>query len=179
MGLIDTVTLRVERFNDDMNKEEMSIDDLIKQECNYCYREVDASGLESFRCTNKTVNKETSWCRPKNANEPCSACEFCDIKDDKECLFYETCSSRTAICKVRQPDMGCPVYRYFKGLIVKDNEARVRADMVAILEELKKEIEEKSIIDYDEDLYDGGECVISISEINEIIQDKISALRGE
>lgn len=32
MGLIDTVTLRVERFNDDMNKMGMSIDNL----CNSC-----------------------------------------------------------------------------------------------------------------------------------------------
>lgn len=71
----------------------MTIDDL-KQECNYCYREVDASGLEGFRCTNKTVNMETSWCRPKNANKPCSMCKYCKpreeigmtIEDIKHCL---------------------------------------------------------------------------------------------
>lgn len=71
----------------------MMIDDL-KQECNYCYREVDASGLEGFRCTNKTVNMETSWCRPKNANKPCSTCKYCKprkeigmkIDDIKHCL---------------------------------------------------------------------------------------------
>lgn len=59
----------------------MSIDEL-RQECKYCYREVDASGLEAFRCTNKTVNMETSWCRPKNANEPCSICEYCKPREE-------------------------------------------------------------------------------------------------
>ena len=49
--------------------------------------------------------------------------------------------------------------------------------VVDILTEIQSEIEEKSIIDYDEDLYDGGECVISISEINEIIQQEINALK--
>ncbi len=58
----------------------MTIEDL-KQECKYCYREVDANGLEAFRCTNKTVNMETSWCRPKNANEPCSICQYCKPKE--------------------------------------------------------------------------------------------------
>lgn len=60
---------------------EMTIDDL-KQECKYCYREVDASGLEAFRCTNKIVNMETSWCRPKNANEPCSICKYCKPREE-------------------------------------------------------------------------------------------------
>lgn len=59
-----------------------------------------------------------------------------------------------------------------------DYENRLKADMVAMLTEIQLEIEEKSIIDYDEDLYDGGECVISISEINEIIQEKINKLKG-
>jgi hypothetical protein len=59
----------------------------------------------------------------------------------------------------------------------KEYENRLKADLVAILTELQLEIEEKSIIDYEEDLYDGGECVISISEINEIIQEKINALK--
>lgn len=62
--------------------------------------------------------------------------------------------------------------------LLQDNyEARLKADMVAMLTEIQLEIEEKSIIDYDEDLYDGGECVISISEINEIIQQKINKLK--
>jgi hypothetical protein len=58
-----------------------------------------------------------------------------------------------------------------------DYENRLKADMVAMLTEIQLEIEEKSIIDYDEDLYDGGECVISVSEINEIIQQKIDSLK--
>ena len=59
----------------------------------------------------------------------------------------------------------------------KDYENRLKADLKAILVELQLEIEEKSIIDYDEALYDGGECVISISEINDIIQQKINSLK--
>ena len=55
-------------------------------------------------------------------------------------------------------------------------EARLKADKVNMLEKLKSEIEEKSIIDYEEALYDNGECIISISEINDIIQKKIDEL---
>lgn len=62
-------------------------------------------------------------------------------------------------------------------LMQANYENRLKADMVAILTDIQLEIEEKSIIDYDEDLYDGGECVISISEINEIIQEKINSLK--
>ena len=62
--------------------------------------------------------------------------------------------------------------------IPKDQyEARIKADLVAMLTEIQLEFEEKSIIDYDENLYDGGECVISISEIKEIIQQKIDKLK--
>ena len=61
----------------------MTIDDL-KKECRYCCREIDASGLEGFRCTNQTVIKTTdsSWCYPKNANEPCSTCAHCKPKEE-------------------------------------------------------------------------------------------------
>lgn len=62
---------------------------------------------------------------------------------------------------------------------IEGYEQRLKADMVAMLTEIQLEIEEKSIIDYDEALYDGGECVISISEINDIIQQKINALKAE
>lgn len=48
----------------------------LKQECKYCYREVNNSGIEGFRCTNKTVNMERSWCRPKNANMPYTICKY-------------------------------------------------------------------------------------------------------
>lgn len=68
----------------------MSIDDL-KKECKYCYREIDNSGLEGFRCTNKTVIKtrDSSWCYPKNADEPCSICEYCEPKEEIEMSIEE------------------------------------------------------------------------------------------
>lgn len=61
----------------------MTIDGLEK-ECQYCYREIDNSGLEGFRCTNRTAIKarDSSWCYPKNANEPCSICEYCKPKQN-------------------------------------------------------------------------------------------------
>ena len=165
----------------------MTEDDL-KKECRYCYREIDNSGLEGFRCTNKTVikTKGTTWCLPKCADQPCSTCTYREIKDDNECLFYETCSSRTAICKIRQPDNGCPVYRYFKGLIVKDYEARLKADMVAMLTDIQLEIEElrldKPLMSrYGHECY-GHEEKTSTEiqqECSEIIQQKIDELEGE
>lgn len=68
---------------------ELTINDL-KQECKYCYREVDASGLEAFRCTNRAVNMETSWCRPKNANEPCSKCDYCKPTEEMGMTIEDT-----------------------------------------------------------------------------------------
>lgn len=61
----------------------MTSDDL-KKECQYCYREIDNSGLEGFRCSNRNVIKTrfTSWCYPKCANEPCSICEYYRPKQD-------------------------------------------------------------------------------------------------
>ena len=46
---------------------------------------------------------------------------------------------------------------------------------IDVLTGLQLKIEGKSIIDYDEALYDG----ISISEINDIIQNKINVLKEE
>lgn len=57
---------------------------MTNKECKYCYREIDNSGLEGFKCTNKTVNMETSWCRPKNANMPCTICEYCKPREEME-----------------------------------------------------------------------------------------------
>lgn len=64
----------------------MTIEDDLEKECQYCYREIDNSGLEGFRCTNRTVIKVRgfSWCYPKNANKPCSICEYCEPKQDME-----------------------------------------------------------------------------------------------
>jgi hypothetical protein len=82
----------------------MKIDDL-KKECQYCCREIDASGLEGFRCTNRTVIKITasSWCYPKNANEPCSMCNYCKPREDNKItiddaieIFRDTRSYGTA-----------------------------------------------------------------------------------
>ena len=154
----------------------MTEDDL-KKECRYCYREIDNSGLEGFRCTNKTVikTKGTTWCLPKCADQPCSTCTYREIKDDNECLFYETCSSRTAICKIRQPDNGCPVYRYFKGLIVKDYEARLKADMVAMLTDLQLEIEECVDGAEGSPQFEQGVSIARV-QVVEIIQQKINEL---
>ena len=68
-----------------------TIDDL-KKECRYCCLEIDASGLEGFRCTNRTVIKTTdsSWCYPKNADMPCSTCEYCSPKQDIKMSIEET-----------------------------------------------------------------------------------------
>lgn len=71
----------------------MPIDDLEK-ECQYCYREIDNSGLEGFRCTNRTAIKarDSSWCYPKNANEPCSICEYCEPKQNMGMTINEAIS---------------------------------------------------------------------------------------
>ena len=64
-------------------------------------------------------------------------------------------------------------------LLKADYENRLKADMVAMLEELKKEIEENGIVDFEETYVDDGECIISVSECNRLIQQKINALKGE
>lgn len=65
--------------------------DGLEKECQYCYREIDNSGLEGFRCTNRTAIKAraSSWCYPKNANEPCSICEYCKPKQNMEMTIDE------------------------------------------------------------------------------------------
>lgn len=153
----------------------MSIEGL-KKECRYCYREIDNSGLEGFRCTNKTVNKSTSWCLPKCADMPCSTCEFCEIKDDNECPFYETCRSRTAVCKVRQPDKGCPIYRYFEGLIVKNHETRLKADIVDMLIELQNKINAIPINPDNSEAFRLGQAT-AYDKSEDVIQQKIDKLK--
>jgi hypothetical protein len=86
----------------------------------------------------------------------------------KEWHEYMRCSIQDAITFSRK-------YQMLKA----DYENRLKNDMVAMLTDIQLEIEEKSIIDYDEALYDGGECVISISEINDIIQQKISSIKED
>lgn len=36
------------------------------------------------------------------------------------CLLYNQCNCKTAICRIREPDATCPIYKYFYTLI-KDN----------------------------------------------------------
>ena len=37
-----------------------------------------------------------------------------------QCLLYNQCNCKTAICRILEPDATCPIYRYFYTLI-KDN----------------------------------------------------------
>jgi len=60
-----------------------------------------------------------------------------------------------------------------------DYKNRLKADMVAMLTELQLEIEEKGIVDFEETYVDNGECIISVSECNRLIQQKINELKGE
>lgn len=58
--------------------------DELKKECQYCCRKIDNSGLEGFICTNGNAIKarDSIWCDPKNANEPCSICEYCKPREE-------------------------------------------------------------------------------------------------
>lgn len=62
--------------------------------------------------------------------------------------------------------------------IPKDQyEARLKADLKAILVELQLKIEENGIVDFEETYVDDGECIISVSECNRLIQQKINDLK--
>ena len=89
---------------------------------------------------------------------------------DEKCYLYGSCKCQTAGCVIR-PDNGCPVYRYFKGIIVKDYETRLKADVVAILTEIQLEIEELDT--------NGDEWSDSLDACNDIIQEKIDQLKGK
>ena len=95
---------------------EMTNDDL-KKECQYCYREIDNSGLEGFRCTNRTAIKarDSSWCYPKNANEPCSICDYCKPKEELKMsidlamnnlsrILTEATEDEDSVCYVTEDD---------------------------------------------------------------------------
>lgn len=90
---------------------------------------------------------------------------------DEKCYLYGSCKCQTAGCVFR-PDNGCPVYRYFKDLIVKDYEKRLKADMVAMLTEIQLEIEKLNTYDVERvhGLIENG--YIS-EEVDNIIQQKI------
>lgn len=57
----------------------------------------------------------------------------------EKCYLYGSCKCQTAGCVVL-PDEGCPVYRYFKDLIIKDYENRLKADMAGMLNELQYDL---------------------------------------
>ena len=99
---------------------------------------------------------------------------------DEKCYLYGSCKCQTAGCVVR-PDNGCPVYRYFRDLIVKDYEKRLKADMVAMLTEIQLEIREYHEIGCDEDCNNCRMvgCIEPVNVIKDldIIQQKIDKLK--
>lgn len=106
---------------------------------------------------------------------------------DEKCYLYGSCKCQTAGCVFR-PDNGCPVYRYFKDLIVKDYEKRLKADMVAMLTEIQLEIEEheESIIGhYGKETKESDFPSHKIERNNgrkecvDLIQQKIDTLKAE
>lgn len=137
----------------------MTIDNL-KQECIYCYREVDASGLEGFRCTNKTVNKTTSWCRPKNANEPCSICEYCKPKEEK----INDASIKALEQEPFKPMVEIDLYSVIKQKYIERE----------VLDKIREEIEEQVL----ESLSDGGDDWFTAEKVNECL-DIIDKYRAE
>lgn len=96
---------------------------------------------------------------------------------DEKCYLYGSCKCQTAGCVVL-PNEGCPVYRYFKDLIVKDYEARLKADMVAILTELQLEIEEHIENERYPSAYMEGHDD-GCKECKDLIQRKINELKAE
>ncbi len=86
---------------------------------------------------------------------------------DEKCYLYGSCKCQTAGCVVR-PDNGCPVYRYFKDIIVKDYENRLKADLAAMLDELDLEVCEQ---------YDDTD-LIKVKYVRQAIQQKINKLKG-
>jgi hypothetical protein len=95
---------------------------------------------------------------------------------DEKCYLYGSCKCQTAGCVV-PPDNGCPVYRYFKDLILKDYETRLKADMVAMLTELQLEIEEK--FNDRPFSYNHHQRTEFYRDIDEIIQEKINSLKED
>jgi hypothetical protein len=105
-----------------------------------------------------------------------SNCYMCDLHNYHYCDLTGESIEEDYCWNENSREKHCPL-REVEAIPKDQYEQHLKADMVAMLTDIKKEIEEKSIIDYDEDLYDGGECVISISEINEVIQQKINSLK--
>ena len=54
--------------------------------------------------------------------EPCKYCYGLSLytkKENNQCPWYDMCIYKTATCRVRYPDNGCVLYRWFKELISK------------------------------------------------------------
>lgn len=84
---------------------------------------------------------------------------------NEKCYLYGSCKCQTAGCVVR-PDNGCPVYRYFKDLIVNDQyEARLKADMVAMLEDLDLQIDKSAAYN------------LEVAKVQRLIRDRIDKLK--
>lgn len=91
---------------------------------------------------------------------------------DKKCYLYGSCKCQTAGCVVR-PDNGCPVYRYFKNIIVKDYETRLKTDMAAMLDELKEQLREMHEDFYETEHFDEA---YGVSVSMDVIRQKINNL---
>lgn len=89
---------------------------------------------------------------------------------EEKCYLYGSCKCQTAGCVVR-PDNGCPVYRYFKDLILKDYENHLKADLAAVLTDIQLELEE--VCENVNNPYHYGPL-----DAHRIIQERIDALKG-
>ena len=96
---------------------------------------------------------------------------------EEKCYLYGSCKCQTAGCVVR-PDNGCPVYRYFKDLIVKDYEKRLKADLVAMLKELQLEIDEIPINADNSEPFKLGQAS-AYDKCENLIYQKIDTLKAE
>ena len=164
----------------------MMIDDL-KKECQYCCREIDNSGLEGFRCTNRTAIKvrDSSWCYPKNANEPCSICEYCEPKQDME-MTIDKHKEHLLDIMDSMPDDACGDWRDSLAYAIDtmrkyqmmqaDYEARLKADMVAMLAEVLDNIEGVRTAPK---VLNNETADAICADIAEILRAKINKLKGE
>ena len=99
-----------------------------------------------------------------------------ETKIDEKCYLYGSCKCQTAGCVVR-PDNGCPVYRYFKNLIINDYENRLKTDMVAMLTEIQIEFDEKYWRDTQGYIIRRNGFNSGIEICIDIIQQKINKLK--
>ena len=86
-------------------------------------------------------------------------------------FMYDICKWRTAAC-FGEPDEGCPGYRYFKNLILKNYNRRLKADIVAVLTDIQLELEE-AYMNVNNPYHYGP------LDAHRIIQERIDALKGE